>query len=557
MPPDLAAIARLPRKDRERLYVLLSERARRDAERSLYEFVKLMWPVVEPATPFMDSWVIGAQCDHLQAVTEGHIQNLLINECPGFAKSLIGNVFWPAFEWGPRKRPHERYVTASYSQGLTVRDNRRFREVVQSPVYRRNWGDAVSLDSDNIELVLNSKTGWKLATSVGGRGTGERGSRVLIDDPNSVKEAESDTIREETNRWFREVVPSRLNDQQRDSIVVIQQRTHENDVSGTILSSGMEFEHLLIPMEWDGRRYHTSIGWTDPRDDDGELAWPERFPTPVVAKLKNALGPYAYAGQYQQVATPRGGGIIQDEWWMPWDREGSDGRVLYPPCEMVVASLDTAYTEKTENDYSAVTVWGVWRDAGVKLNYHGQLLDHFPQPKLMLLGAWRDRLALHPKLPFDESEFAESNNRAAWERTGLVERVAATCRRMKVDVLLIENKAAGISVSQEIRRLYRDASWRTVLFDPSRLGDKVNRLHAIVPIFSQGLVYAPAMDWAQMVQDEVRAFPRGAHDDLVDTVAQALRWMRDNGIILRLDERGSEVEAYVASQKPAQPLYPA
>ena len=108
----------------------------------------------------------------------------------------------------------------------------------------------------------------------------------------------------------------------------------------------------------------------------------------------------------------------------------------------------------------------------------------------------------------------------------------------------------------EIQRLYRDASWRTLLFDPSGKGDKVARLHAVVPIFSQGLVYAPPMDWAEAVKDEVRAFPRGAHDDYTDTLTQAMLWMRNGGHILRPDERGGEVDDYVASQREAKPLYP-
>ncbi len=94
-------------------------------------------------------------------MTSGDIRNLLINVPPGVGKSLLTSVFHPAWEWGPRNRPHERYVTASYSSDLTVRDNRRFREIIQSPTYQRHWGDRVKLASDNIELVQNSKTGWR------------------------------------------------------------------------------------------------------------------------------------------------------------------------------------------------------------------------------------------------------------------------------------------------------------------------------------------------------------------------------------------------------------
>jgi predicted phage terminase large subunit-like protein len=518
---------------------IVAELDRRAAEKSLYEYVKIMWPVVEPATPFLDSWVIGAQCEHLQAITDGHIKNLLINEPPGCAKSLISNVFWPSWEWGPRNRPHERYVTASYSQGLTVRDNRKFREVITAPSYVRKWGDRFDLDSDNIELVLNKRTGWKLATSVGGRGTGERGSRVIIDDPNSVKEAESDTIRAETNRWFREVVPSRLNDLSRDPIVVIQQRTHENDVSGVILEAGMDFEHLLIPMEYDGRRFYTSIGWTDPRENDGDLAWPERFPPKVIADLKRDLGSHAYAGQYQQVAAPRGGGIIKRDWWKLWGNpdDPKDKRfATFEPMSYIVVSVDTALTTKEESDYTACTVWGIWRDEGqARVSWNGIDVDGFPQPKAMLMYAWRERLTLN----------------------ALVNKVAFTAKQFRADRVLIEDKAAGHSAAQELARLHSGNNWGVTLFNPSRLGDKSARLYAVSHLFETGLIYAPDEVWADMVIDEISSFPRGAHDDLADTASQALHHLRATGHLVRSDERDAEVDEAARDQRPAMPLYPA
>lgn len=538
-----ANIARMPRAEREKLWremkPLYDERCRRDAEKSLYVYTKHIWPVIEPATPFLDSWTIGAICEHLEAVTAGQIQYLLINVPPGFSKSICCNVAWPSWEWGPKRRPHERYLTFSYSAGLTVRDNRRFREIVQSSDYRQHWGDVFALDSDNIELVQNNKTGFKLASSVSGRGTGERGSRLIYDDLNSVKEAESNTIREETNRWVKEVAPSRLNDQIKDPVVCIQQRTHENDASGAILSSGMPFEHLMIPMEYDGRRYYTSIGWTDPREDDGQLAWSERFPADVVAGLKRALGSYAYAGQYQQLPTPRGGGIIKREWWNLWGNpeDADDPRFAsFPPFEHIVVSVDTALTTKEQNDYTACTVWGIWRDQGqARVAWNGLVIDGFPQPKAMLMFAWRERLTIN----------------------GLVNRVARTAKQFKADRVLIEDKAAGHSAAQELARLHGGNEWSVTLFNPTRLGDKMARLYAVSHLFENGLVYAPDKPWAEMVIEEVGAFPRGAHDDLVDTVSQAMHHLRAVGMLVRTDEREPEVEEAVRDNRPAMPLYPA
>jgi predicted phage terminase large subunit-like protein len=123
----------------------------------------------------------------------------------------------------------------------------------------------------------------------------------------------------------------------------------------------------------------------------------------------------------------------------------------------------------------------------------------------------------------------------------LVLKVEEICDRMKVDVLLIENKAAGHSVAQEIRRVFNTARFGVQMYDPKTL-DKVARLYSIQHIFSEGMVYAPNKDWAEMVIRQVSSFPRGAHDDLVDTVSMGLKHLRDVGMLTRAPERMAEIE---------------
>ncbi len=101
-------------------------------EGNLIDFVKYVWPIVEPAIPFIEGWPLSAIAEHLQAVTRGEIRRLLINVPPGFSKSLLTDVFWPAWEWGPQNHPSYRYVCASYSNHLTERDNMRCRNVVMN-----------------------------------------------------------------------------------------------------------------------------------------------------------------------------------------------------------------------------------------------------------------------------------------------------------------------------------------------------------------------------------------------------------------------------------------
>lgn len=480
----------------------------------LIEFVRYFWRVLEPVADLVDGWPLEAICAHLEAVTFGEINRLLVNVPPGFMKSLLTDVFWPAWEWGPMEMPHLRYVAFSYSAGLTERDNGKFRDLVMSREYQELWGGAFQLRKIGETKVTNDKTGSKLATSVGGIGTGERGDRAICDDLHNIKESESEAVRTETVRWFREALSNRLNDLSRSAIVVIMQRVHESDVSGTILDDFDSYTHLMIPMEYESDRHcETEIGWSDPRTEDGELAWPERFPAKDVEDIKRAVGPFAYASQYQQRPAPREGGIIKPDWWRVWDKEialryGLDwnderpgGRKEYPPFSIVIASLDAAYTKDKANDYSALTLWGLWNDRN-------------GNRRLMMSYAWHDRLELHD----------------------LVRRVAETCKKHQVDRLLIEAKASGISVGQEIRRLYGAETFGVELLNPGNL-DKVARAHSIVPLFAEGVIWAPITTWSSEVIDECCTFPKGAHDDYVDSATQAIRWLRDQGLAERSQER--------------------
>lgn len=528
-------------------------------EDRLLDFAGYVWPVVEPAIPFERGWVLEAICDHLQAVTEGHIRRLLINVPPGFTKSLMTDVFWPAWEWGPRNMPHLRYVCASYSNHLTERDNMRCRNIVTSDRYQRLWANRFAISNEQFTKVkfANDKTGWKLATSVGGIGVGERGDRFIIDDPNNTMEMESEVTRYTTNMWFTEVVPDRLNSQQRSAIVVIQQRLHEEDISGIALERDMGYVHLCIPMEYvpgayvngfSGNEIKTYLGdeadevadddvfWADPRIEDGELAWPGRFPLKIVEELKRDKGPYAYAGQYMQSPEIRGGSIIKYDYWQKWEKKE------YPDLEYILASLDSAYTANEENDPSALTIYGMFRDG-------------MGNPKIILLYAWAERLEFHELVQ-------KVIDTCTKDKRQIKDKCQIDVPRFQVDRLLIEAKASGISVSQELHRMIGlGGQFGIELINPQKQGDKVARAHAVEHVFSSGMVYAPysppaGYDWVNKVINQCAAFPKGAHDDLVDSTTMALRYLRDTGFALRREEYSLDVEEEVRYRPKMQPLYP-
>lgn len=280
-------------------------------------FIKRGWPVIEPGQPYTHGWHIDAICEHLEAITSGAINRLLINVPPGTMKSLATSVFWPAWEWGPKGLPSTRYVAAAHAQKLAIRDNLRTRRLIASEWYQCLWGSTVKLTRDqNVkEKFENEATGIREAVAAGSI-TGARGDRVIIDDPLSVEDAASETIRESVIEWFLEAVPTRLNNPARSAIVVIMQRLHERDVSGIILARELGYEHLMLPMEFEPeRRCRTKIGFVDPRFYAGELLFPARFPQSVIDRDKKAMGSYAVAGQFQQRPVPREGGLFKREWF--------------------------------------------------------------------------------------------------------------------------------------------------------------------------------------------------------------------------------------------------
>ena len=565
----------------------LMELDRADCEESLYTFLKHAWRYID-SSEFTDGWPIEAVAEHLQAVTDGQLRRLIINIPPRCAKSSLTSVAFPAWTWAQPNASHTagpgvQFLHASYAQQLSLRDSVKCRRLIESPFYQSMWGDRFKLTGDQNTKTRfdNDKGGSRLSTSVGSALTGEGGSIIVVDDPNAAQEAFSEATIHATIEWWDSALSTRLNDPKKGSFVVIQQRLSEEDLTGHILSKDVgEWTHLCLPMRYEWQRHsYTVLGinendeeiiWQDPRgldedgeplvevtddgervpvtpeaevvleDKEGDLLWPERFGEDEVSILERQLGPWAAAGQLQQRPEPKGGGIIKREWWQTWESQ------IYPNMDMIIACLDTAYTTKTDNDPSALTIWGVFSSSTTSqaptmaTSREGDLVSYSrsyteTNPRVMLMYAWQGRYELHD----------------------LVTKVANSCRQMQVDTLLIENKAAGFSVAQEIKRMYGFEKFGVQMFDP-KSQDKLARLYSVQHLFAEGLVFAPIKQWSEMVITQVGQFPKGKHDDLVDTVSMAMRHLRDSGIILRPTEWAAEAEDALKfqSNKGMEPLYP-
>lgn len=492
-------------------------------EGSLLTFFEYAWPYFDPS-PFTGGWHLEAIAEHLEAVTRGQIRRLLINIPPRFGKTLLTSIAWPCWTWALPPDPQRllqgagvRFLCASYGSNKAQGDGVTARRLIGSPWYQGLWGDRVQISKsrDNQEQYDTEAGGSRISTGIP-ESLGKGGVIRLIDDPSKVDEVESEQVREATRRAYDEVWSTRSNDPAAGAEVIIMQRLADTDLSGHVLARG-GFVHLCLPAEYDPRRHcRTSIGWSDPRTVEGEPLWPERFSPGWMERQQALIGPFAWAGQFNQAPVPRGGGILKAEWWATWPPDGEedawirtvevDGevrkRTLLPEFAYVLLSLDSAFETKQSNDWSACTCWGVWEDRAHR-------------PRLLLVEAWRDRLELHE----------------------LVERVRETAERRKADAVIVEARASGLSIVQELRRLMRGDEYQVIGYQPK--GDKVARVHAVVPLFSGGVVYAPGRKWSREVIEECAQFPRGRHDDYVDSVSMALEYMRKAGIAVL----GSEAEA--------------
>jgi predicted phage terminase large subunit-like protein len=521
-------------------------------ENSLIEFYKAAWETIDPA-PYMDGWHLHAIAEHLEAVSRGEIRKLLITVPPRHSKTLMCSVVWPAWLWAKQRVPETpligpqvKFLTLSYGDDLALDSALLMRRLVESDWYQSRWGKRVKLraDQEAKSKFDNTAGGTRISAGFGGTLTGRGGDIKIIDDPLKADDSEQETARQKVIRRYDGTLKSRMTDPRHTAEVAIMQRLHQEDLAGHILDTDPDFQVLELPAEFEPeRRYHTSIGWTDPRQEEGEILWPERFDLKSLAPFKRNA--YEWSAQWMQRPEIRGGSIIKRDWWNHYVTD--DGRV--PPCSYVVASLDPAYTSKEENDPSGFVILGVFE-------------NETGQPRVITLTSWRKRLELHgqtmERLPNETEPQYIKRTQASW---GLVEWIAHSCRRFRVDRLLIEAKASGHSVAQEIRRLYSNENWGVQLIDP-RGQDKVARVYAVQHMFADGMIYIPAFsdgtlrEWGDQLVSEMAAFPKAAHDDLTDAMSQCLRHLRDVGLAVRKDEQSALIDEMRKHHgTPPPPLY--
>ncbi|UIY28713.1 phage terminase large subunit [Neorhizobium galegae] len=397
---------------------------------------------------------------------------------PGMMKSLL-LVFWTAWEWGPILRPDIQVLATSYSQPNVLRDNMKLRRLVESEKFQTLWPLKLRDDQNAKGKFENTGSGFSEARPFSSM-TGGRGDRVKIDDPHSTETAESDTERQTGVRIFREGISDRLNDVTTSAIVIIMQRLHEQDVAGVALQLDIGFVHLNLPMEFEPDRacktyVDNELFFEDPRTEDGELLFPERFPAEEIERLKKAKGAYAYAGQYQQRPVPRSGGLFKREWFA--------GKIV------TSAALGTVWVRHW--DLAATKKVTAARTAGVKLGR---------QP---------------------DGTFIVGNVKKTQEEGNAVRQlISFTAEVDGVDVRISLPKDPGQAGKVQAQDMVLMLAGYKVTAG-SETGDKVTRAEPFASQCEAGNVLLMQGGWNDDYLDELCMFPGGNFKDQVDATSGA------------------------------------
>lgn len=490
---------------------------------SLRKFARESWPHFEPAK-LVWNWHLEAICDHLSYVSMGDIRFLMINIGPRTSKSSILSVVYPVWEW--LQDPTIQFLTASYSLQLSTRDALRSRRLLDSPWFKARWGHEFrfAFDEKLKRSYSNDKNGRRIAIATESTTTGEGGNRLIVDDPHNATEVESDVKRLGTHDWWDHAMSSRLNQPDKDAWILGGQRTHEDDLFGHVWKTHdrKDIVRLVLPTEHDPKRRQVTVlprtspdagkvVFRDPRVEAGELLNPARLGPGAVARLRKIMKS-KYTLQYQQDTKGVEGDILPRSKWRKWPKE-----LELPECEYIFDVYDTAFEEGQENDYTARTTWGVFRQSELVkvglVDRRGRRLSEIKAESrdklyLILIGAWRDKIGF-PAL-----------------RKEVLRRHRAT----RPAYTLIERNASGISLIQECRRKGVGGLRGISYAHGSKVKiDKVERAEIASVVLDDDLVYYVDRLWAEEVIDECASFPNGTNDDYVDTVVNAWQWVRRSG----------------------------
>jgi predicted phage terminase large subunit-like protein len=373
------------------------------------------------------------------------------------------------------RRPKLKIIQSTHTTELAVRFGRKAKTLMDMQEYKEIFPTRLREDSQAAGKWETEQGGEYYAAGVGSAITGRGADLLIIDDPHSEQDAMNIDALERAYEWYTSGPRQRL--QPGGAIVLVMTRWNTKDLTGALLKAQGETK----ADKWELIEFPAIL-------PSGKPVWPEFWKLEELEGVKSSISLQKWNAQWMQNPTSEEGAIIKREWWQKWEKD------FIPPLQHVIQSYDTAFLKKETADYSAITTWGVFynnEDSG---------------PQLILLDAIKDRF-----------EFPELR-RIAYQQY----------QYWQPETVLVEAKASGLPLTYELRKM----GIPVINYTPSRGNDKHTRVNAVAPLFESGQIWAPVdKEFAQEVIEECAAFPYGDHDDLVDSMTQAVMRFRQGGFI--------------------------
>jgi len=455
--------------------------AQERAQTNFLDFAKYVWP----------SAILSGHHERMaeafDRIANGTLKRLIINMPPRHTKSEFASYLLPAFIMG--RKPTTKIIQATHTGELAVRFGRKVRDLMSAETYRELFSQVfLKQDSKAAGRWETSEGGEYFAVGVGGAMTGRGADLLIIDDPHSEQDAASELALENAWDWYSSGPRSRL--QPGGAVVIVMTRWGTKDLTARLIKS--QVSHKAD--RWEVIEFPAIL-------PSGNPLWPSFWKLEELLGVKASLSPQKWNAMYQQQPTNDEGAILKREWWQLWEHDYT------PKIDYIIQSYDTAYSKKETADFSVITTWGVF----------------YPQedggPAIILLDMQKGR----------------------WDFPELKRRAKEQYDEWKPDNVLIEAKATGVPLQQELRRI----GIPVTMYTPGgrRSGqDKISRANAVAPLFESGMVWAPDTDWAMELIEECAAFPNGDNDDLVDSTTQAMmRFRAGNFINLDSDYQDEKV----------------
>ena len=410
--------------------------------------------------------------DKFNQIAAGKIKRLIINMPPRHTKSEFASYLLPS--WMVGRRPDLKIIQTTHTTELAIRFGRKAKTLMDSPEYKEVFKTRLREDSQAAGKWETEQGGEYYAAGVGSAITGRGADLLIIDDPHSEQDAMNVTALERAYEWYTSGPRQRL--QPGGAIVVVMTRWNMKDLTGMLLKSQKE----LKSDKWEIIEFPAILPSNKP-------VWPEYWKKEELEGVKASISVGKWNAQWMQNPTAEEGAIIKREWWKVWEKDA------IPPLQHIIQSYDTAFLKKETADYSAITTWGVF-----------QPNDDSP-PNLILLDALKDRL-----------EFPELRKTALEQY-----------RYWNPETVIVESKASGLPLTYELRKM----GIPVINYTPSKGNDKHARVNAVAPLFESGVIWAPDHKFAEEVIEECASFPYGDHDDLVDSMTQAVMRFRQGGFV--------------------------